>query len=82
MIAPICFLLAARAPPFKSKSRLAAENAVLRQQLIAERSLPLSFPKTPQNAIVHRVTLKKSVEFSRRSRWAATQSVISAAAKS
>src|SRR5271163_3995677 len=34
MIAPICFVLAVLASPFKSKSRLEAENAVLRHQLI------------------------------------------------
>jgi hypothetical protein len=33
MIALICFLLAVLASPFKSKSRLEAENAVLRYQL-------------------------------------------------
>ena len=32
MIALICFVLALLAPPFKSKSRLEAENAVLRHQ--------------------------------------------------
>jgi transposase InsO family protein len=34
MVALICFVLAVRASPFKSKSRLEAENAVLRHQLI------------------------------------------------
>src|SRR5712664_3123879 len=34
MVALICFVLAALASPFKSKSRLEAENAVLRHQLI------------------------------------------------
>src|ERR1700694_6046925 len=34
MIALICFVLAGLASPFKSKSRLEAENAVLRHQLI------------------------------------------------
>ena len=34
MIALICFVLAVLASPFKSKSRLEAENAVLRHQLI------------------------------------------------
>jgi len=34
MFALLCFVLAALASPFKSKSRLEAENAVLRHQLI------------------------------------------------
>src|ERR1035437_8771383 len=34
MVALIWFVLAVRASPFKSKSRLEAENAVLRHQLI------------------------------------------------
>ena len=37
MIALICFVLAVLASPFKSKSRLEAENAVLRHQLIVSR---------------------------------------------
>jgi hypothetical protein len=37
VIALICFLPAVLASPFKSKSRLAAENAVLRRQLIVLR---------------------------------------------
>src|SRR6202023_202760 len=37
MIAFICFVLAVLASPFKSKSRLEAENAVLRHQLIVLR---------------------------------------------
>jgi transposase InsO family protein len=37
MIALVCFVLAALASPFKSKSRLEAENAVLRHQLIVLR---------------------------------------------
>jgi hypothetical protein len=37
MIALICFVLAVLASPFKSKSRLVAENAVLRHQLIVLR---------------------------------------------
>jgi transposase InsO family protein len=37
MIAPICFVLAVQTSPFKSKSRLEAENAVLRHQLIVLR---------------------------------------------
>jgi len=34
MVELICFVLAVLASPFKSKSRLEAENAVLRHQLI------------------------------------------------
>jgi hypothetical protein len=37
MIALICFVLTVLASPFKSKSRLEAENAVLRHQLIVLR---------------------------------------------
>src|SRR6478736_3155291 len=37
MIALICFVLAVLASKFKSKSRLEAENAVLRHQLIVLR---------------------------------------------
>src|SRR5471032_453395 len=37
MIAPIRFVLAVLASPFKSKSRLAAENAAIRHQLIVLR---------------------------------------------
>ena len=37
MIAPICFVLAVLTSPLKSKSRLEAENAVLRHQLIVLR---------------------------------------------
>ena len=37
MIALICFVLAVLASSFKSKSRLEAENAVLRHQLIVSR---------------------------------------------
>jgi hypothetical protein len=37
MIALICFVLAVLALSFKSKSRLEAENAVLRHQLIVLR---------------------------------------------
>jgi hypothetical protein len=33
MVAPLCFILTLFASPFKSKSRLEAENAVLRHQL-------------------------------------------------
>jgi hypothetical protein len=37
MIALVCFVLAALASPFKWKSRLEAENAALRHQLIVLR---------------------------------------------
>ena len=37
MIALMCFILAVLASPFKSKSRLEAENAALRHQLIILR---------------------------------------------
>jgi hypothetical protein len=37
MIALICFVLAVLASPFKSKSRLEAENAALRHQLMVLR---------------------------------------------
>src|ERR1700675_1366664 len=37
MIALLCFILAILASPFKSKSRLEAENAALRHQLIVLR---------------------------------------------
>ena len=37
MFALLCFVLAALASPFKSKSRLEAENAALRHQLIVLR---------------------------------------------
>jgi hypothetical protein len=37
MVALLCFVLAVLAPPFKSKSRLEAENAALRHQLIVLR---------------------------------------------
>ena len=37
MIGRFCFVLAVLASPFKSKSRLEAENAVLRHQLIVLR---------------------------------------------
>ena len=37
MVALLCFVLAVLASPFKSKSRLEAENAALRHQLIVLR---------------------------------------------
>src|SRR5260370_5869424 len=39
MIALICFALAVLASPFKSKNRLEAENAVLRQLIVLRRKL-------------------------------------------
>jgi hypothetical protein len=49
MIALISFVLAVLASPFKSKSRLEAQNAVLRHQLIILRRkvrVELSLPTT------------------------------------
>jgi hypothetical protein len=40
MIAPLCFVLAVLASPFKSKSRLEAENAAVRHQLSVLRRPP------------------------------------------
>src|SRR5215475_14192914 len=40
MIGLLCFVLVVLASPFKSKARLEAENAVLRQQLIVLRRKP------------------------------------------
>src|SRR5438445_12991988 len=37
MVARLCFLLALLASPFKSKSRLEAENAALRQRVVVLR---------------------------------------------
>jgi hypothetical protein len=37
MIALVCFVLAVLSSPFKSKSRLEAENAALRHQLVVLR---------------------------------------------
>jgi hypothetical protein len=37
MIPLVCFVLAVLASPFKSKSRLEADNAVLRHQLVVLR---------------------------------------------
>jgi hypothetical protein len=50
MIALLCFFLTLFASPFKSKSRLEAENAALRHQLIVLQRrvsgrVRLSFPK-------------------------------------
>jgi len=39
MIARLCFMLAVLASPFKPKSRLEAEDAVLRHQLIVLRRM-------------------------------------------
>ena len=49
MIGLLCFVLAVLASPFKSKSRLEAENAVLRHPLIVLRRrlrVALSLPPT------------------------------------
>jgi hypothetical protein len=54
MIAFICFVLAVLTSPFKSKSRLDAENAVLRHQLIVlrrrgrARAQPTNRPPVPR----------------------------------
>jgi hypothetical protein len=37
MVALVCFIWSALAAPFKSKSRLEAENAALRHQLVLQR---------------------------------------------
>jgi hypothetical protein len=51
MVALLCFLLALLALPFKSKSRLEAENAALRHQLIVlqrnTRSCPFHEQRSP-----------------------------------
>jgi transposase InsO family protein len=49
MIALICFVLAVLASPFKSKSRLVAENAVLRHQLIVLRRKVRGRPQLTNN---------------------------------
>src|ERR1700694_1280538 len=49
MIALICFVLAVLASPFKSKSRLEAENAALRHQLIVLRRKMPSRPWLTNN---------------------------------
>ena len=45
MLAPILFVLGILASPFKAKSRLEAENAALRQQLIVLRRKVKSRPR-------------------------------------
>jgi hypothetical protein len=50
MVALICFVLAVLALPFKSKSRLEAENAALRHQLIVSIIL-LSFSAVNSKAL-------------------------------
>jgi hypothetical protein len=52
MIALICFVLAVLASPFKSKSRLEAENAALRHQLIVLRRKIPGRPWLKQRSLV------------------------------
>jgi len=54
MITLICFVLAVLASPFKSKSRLEAENAVLRHQLIVLRRKVRVEPNYQQRPLVPR----------------------------
>ena len=49
MIELFCFVLAVLASPFKSKSRLEAENAALRHQLIVLRRKMLDRPRLTNN---------------------------------
>ena len=49
MIGLLCFVLAVLASPFKSKSRLGAENAVLRHQLIVWRRKMHGRPRLTSN---------------------------------
>jgi len=49
MFALFCFLLAVLASPFKSKSRLEAENAALRHQLIVLRRKVRGRPQFTNN---------------------------------
>src|SRR5437016_7574526 len=49
MVALICFVLAVLASPFKSKSRLEAENATLRHQLIVLRRKMPDRPRLTNN---------------------------------
>lgn len=49
MIGLLCFALAVLASPFKSKSRLEAENAVLRHQLIVLRRKLRGRPRLTNN---------------------------------
>jgi hypothetical protein len=49
MVALICFVLAVLASPFKSKSRLEAENAALRHQLIVLRRKMPDRPRLTNN---------------------------------
>ena len=49
MFALLCFVLAVLASPFKSKSRLEAENAALRQQLIVLRRKVRGRPRLTNN---------------------------------
>ncbi len=49
MVALICFVLAVLTSPFKSKSRLEAENATLRHQLIVLRRKMPDRPRLTNN---------------------------------
>ena len=49
MFALLCFVLAVLAAPFKSKSRLEAENAALRQQLMVLRRKVRGRPRLTNN---------------------------------
>jgi hypothetical protein len=49
MIGLFCFVLAVLASPFKSRSRLEAENAVLRHQLIVLRRKLKGRPRLTNN---------------------------------
>src|ERR1035441_1090808 len=49
MVALMCFVLAVLALPFKSKSRLEAENAALRHQLIVLRRKVRGRPQLSNN---------------------------------
>jgi hypothetical protein len=58
MIALVCFVLAVLVSPFKSKSRLEAENAALRQQLIVlRRKVKGEGPAYEQRSVVLRPAL-------------------------
>jgi hypothetical protein len=57
MIALVCFVLAVLASPFKSNSRLEAENAALRQQLIVLRRKVRGGPAYERRSVVLRSAL-------------------------
>jgi adenylate cyclase len=55
MIGLLCFAVAVLCSPFKSKLRLEAENAVLRQQLIVlRRSFERAMRMSPTDPLLHR----------------------------